>query len=334
MTRARLSLNVHERLSMLDGLSRLPMRPQYARFSRAAPLVLAGVFSVAVLSAQAPAPVPQPPAQPSASPAIPIVPPQVPAASGEPMTLDAAFARALAANPMIAAARLRRAISLAGIDVARERPNPDLHAEVEKETPKQDVGIALPIELGGKRARRIDVAQAVLNAGEAELMATILDIRNQVRRAYFSRVLAELRFSVLDELRQFAARARDAAQARFDVGSAPRLELLQAQLALAETENEVASAQAAAQAARISLNALLGFPLDSNIPLSTALDATPGLAAAVALARAQASNAELAVLDRQIAEERAKLALAQAMRTPDVTPDFTFTRDSEPEFMY
>src|SRR5438132_2925297 len=247
MTRARLSLNVHERLSMLDGLSRLPMRRPYARFSRAAPLVLAGVFSVAVLSAQAPTPVPQPPAQLPA-PAIPIVPPQTPQASGEPLTLEAAFARAFAANPMIAAARLRRAINLAGIDVARERPNPDLHAEVERETPLQDVGIALPIELGGKRARRIDVAQAVVNAGEAELMATILDIRNQVRRAYFSRVLAELRFSVLDELRQFAARARDAAQARFDVGSAPRLELLQAELVLAQAENEVASAQATAQA--------------------------------------------------------------------------------------
>ena len=54
----------------------------------------------------------------------------------------------------------------------------------------------------------------------------------------------------------------------------------------------------------------------------------------MALARAQASNAELAVLDRQIAEQTAKLALARALRTPDITPDVTLTRDSEPEFMY
>ena len=60
-------------------------------------------------------------------------------AAGEPLTLDAAFARALTSNPMIAAARLRRAIDLAGIDVAGERPNPEAHAEVEKETPKQSV---------------------------------------------------------------------------------------------------------------------------------------------------------------------------------------------------
>src|SRR5258708_36065420 len=86
-----------------------------------------------------------------------------------PLTLEAAFDRALNANPTIAAARLRRAIDLAGITVAGERPNPEVHAEVEKETPKQDFGISLPIELGGKRSRRIDVAQATLAVGEAEL---------------------------------------------------------------------------------------------------------------------------------------------------------------------
>jgi cobalt-zinc-cadmium efflux system outer membrane protein len=255
-------------------------------------------------------------------------------AAGEPLTLEAAFARALTSNPSIAAARLRRPIDLAGIDVAGERPNPELHAEVEKETPKQDFGLALPVELGGKRSRRIDVAKATLQTGEAELTATILDIRMQVRRAYFTRLIAEARLAILDELRQFASRAADAAQARFDVGSAPRLEALQAQLALAGADNELGSARASADAARISLNALLGFPLEANAPLATSIDSAPALVGALALARAQSANAELAVLDRQIAEAQAKVALANAMRTPDVTPDFTITHDSQPEFAW
>src|SRR5258708_18074990 len=174
-----------------------------------------------------------------------------------PLTLEAAFDRALNANPTIAAARLRRAIDLAGITVAGERPNPEVHAEVEKETPKQDFGISLPIELGGKRSRRIDVAQATLAVGEAELTQTIIDIRTQVRKAYYTRLISDLRLAVLDELRQFATRARDAAQARFDVGGSPRLEVLQGQLALAQAENEATAAQASARAATIQLNALL-----------------------------------------------------------------------------
>src|SRR5438046_8116013 len=67
---------------------------------------------------------------------------QTPAAPPtEPLTLEAAFDRALNANPTIAAARLRRAINVAGITVAGERPNPEVHAEIEKETPKQDFGV-------------------------------------------------------------------------------------------------------------------------------------------------------------------------------------------------
>jgi len=255
-------------------------------------------------------------------------------AADEPLTLDAAFARALTSNPSIAAARLRRAIDLAGIDVAGERPNPEAHAELTNELPKQAFGLAVPLELGGKRSRRIDLAQATLQTGEAELTATILDIRTQVRRAYFARLIAEARLAILDELRQFASRAADAAQARFDVGSAPRLEALQAQLALAEADNELGSARATADAARISLNALLGIPLERNAPLATSLDSAPALVGAVALARAQSANAELAVLDRQIAEAQARVTLANALRTPDVTPDFTITHDAEPEFTW
>jgi cobalt-zinc-cadmium efflux system outer membrane protein len=265
-------------------------------------------------------------------------PPQAPQSSPAPvtgpLTLDAAFERALNANPTIAAARYRHAIDLANVSVAGERPNPEAHVEIEKETPKQSFGLAVPLELGGKRSRRIAVAQATLEVGQAELARTIVDIRTQVRRAYFTRLVAEARLTLLDDLRLLASRARDAAQARFDVGSAPQLELLQAQLALAQAENESTAAQATAVATRIALNALLGLAPDAPVTLATGLDYAAVLAPALALDRAQKANTELAVLERQIAEQQAKIALARALRTPDITPDFTLTRDSEPEFMY
>jgi cobalt-zinc-cadmium efflux system outer membrane protein len=285
-------------------------------------------------SAQSLADPPQPPAQGQRAPVIPIVPPQTPPLRGEPLTLDSAFTRALSSNPLIAAARLRRAINLAGIDVAGERPNPEAHAEVEKDTPKQTVGVAVPIELGGKRGRRVAVAQATLAAGEAELAQTIVEVRGQVRRAYFGRLVAEGRAAIFDELRQFASRARDAAQARFDSGSAARLELLQAQLALAGAEIETAGAVAAAQAARFQLNALLALPLETELPLGTTLDSAPTLLSQAALQLAESANAELTVLDRQIAEARARVALARSLRTPDVISDVSLTHDAQPEFLW
>ena len=50
------------------------------------------------------------------------------------------------------------------------------------------------------------------------------------------------------------------------------------------------------------------------------------------IARARESNAELQALNRRIDEQRARVALAQALRTPDVTPEATLTRRAQPEF--
>src|SRR5262245_21938374 len=92
---------------------------------------------------------------------------QPPAAQpAAPLTLQAAMDRALTANPALIAARLRRAVDEAGIDVARERLNPELRLEFQRETPTQGYGAAWPLELGGKRNRRIALGEATLRSGE------------------------------------------------------------------------------------------------------------------------------------------------------------------------
>jgi cobalt-zinc-cadmium efflux system outer membrane protein len=250
----------------------------------------------------------------------------------ESLTFAAAVERALGANPTLVAARLRRAIDVAGVGVARERLNPEMRVEFERETPTRAYSLALPLEIGGKRARRIELGEATVRAGEAEFQVTVLEVRSSVRRAYFSTVIAEARTSVLDEVNAFATRSRDAARDRFQAGSVPRLDLLQAELALAQVENDAIAARAAAGAARTQLNALLALPLDSRIPLPTSIDEASLAPADAAVARALSSSAELMALDRRIEQQRARLALARALQVPDVTPEAALTRGSEPEF--
>ena len=242
--------------------------------------------------------------------------------------------RAFAANATIAAARLRGAIDLASLALARERLNPEATVEIEKEAPKQAFGFAVPLELGGKRSKRIAVGEATVRAGEAELAATIALIRNDVRRAYYGVLVADSRLMVLREQRDLSTRARDTAQARFDAGSAPRLELMQAQLALAAAENEATAAESTAVAARTQLNAVLGQPLDTTQPLTSAIDAGGPLASGAAVTMAQMASTDLVVLDRRIAEQRARLTLAQALQVPDVIPTATLTHGAQPEFTY
>jgi len=247
-------------------------------------------------------------------------------------TLEAALARAEAVNPAIVAARARRTIGMAEIAVARERLNPEARVELERETPTQAYGVSLPIELGGKRSRRIAVSAAALQTADAEIAQTIVEVRAEVRRAYFERVIADARVGLAEELRTLATRLRDTAQQRFDAGDAPRLEVLQAQLALAEADNQAAGAAGTATAARIALNALLLLPLDANVTLATSLDGSAAPATDAALAQARSANAELMVLDRRLEEQRARLALARALQTPDVTPEGSITHGAEPEF--
>jgi cobalt-zinc-cadmium efflux system outer membrane protein len=270
---------------------------------------------------------------PSTLPAQPQTPIQTPQpAAGQVLTLEAALTRALEANPTLVAARLRRPVDLAGRDVARERLNPEVRFEAERETPKYSYTFALPLELGGKRGRRIDVSEAAIRTGEAELAITVLEVRTAVRRTYFDRVAADAKLALQNELRDLAVRVRDAAQQRFDAGSSPRLELVQSQLALAQVENDTASAQAASVAARAQLNALLGLPLDTATAVSSTLDTGSVPPVQAAIARAEATSAELALAERKVEEQRAKIALARAMQVPDVTPEAALTRNSEPEF--
>src|SRR5262245_97392 len=246
------------------------------------------------------------------------------------LTLRAAIDRAMAANATIAAARLRGPINLATLAVARERLNPEGVFELEKETPKEAYGVAVPLELGGKRARRIDVAEATIRAGEAELAATVAQVRNNVRRAYFGQVVAEQRLAILREQHDISMRTLDTAQARLDAGDVPRLEVMQAQLALAAAENEAIAAEGTAAAARATLNALLVQPLETPTVLSTTVDDAAPLEAQAALTLAQTTSTELISLDRQIDAQRARVQLAQALRVPDLIPAFSLTHRAEP----
>jgi cobalt-zinc-cadmium efflux system outer membrane protein len=250
------------------------------------------------------------------------------------LTLDAAIERALSQNPTVTAARERRNIALRELDVARERLNPEARVEIERETPTEAYSFAVPWETGGKRGRRIDVAEAAIKTAEAELAQVVAEVRTSVRRAYYGRVIAETRLMLLRELQDLTMRARDAAQQRFDAGSAPRLEVLQADLARAEAENQAAGAVGEAAAARAQLNALVVLPPEAAPTLTATLDAALPTGPEAAVVQARSASAEIALLDRRLDEQRARIELARSLQKADITPEATVTHGNEPEFNF
>jgi cobalt-zinc-cadmium efflux system outer membrane protein len=107
--------------------------------------------------------------------------------------------RALASNGELAAARIGIERARARMRQAGLRPNPTL--DFEQTTGRftgaageseRSIGVALPIELGGKRRRRIELAQAELEASEAEVADRERTLSAEVR-ANYAEALAALR---------------------------------------------------------------------------------------------------------------------------------------------
>ena len=251
-----------------------------------------------------------------------------------PLTLEAALARAVASNPAILAAETQRGVGQAGQAVAKQRPNPEFSYEAARETPHHAFSAAFPLEFGGKRARRIDLANATLDVVTADIDVVIADVRNAVRRTYYDLVAANQRQTLAEDVRTLAARMRDAAEARFASGDAPRLDAVQAALAFADADNDVTAATGDVAASRAELNALLGQPPSTAIEPTDPLAprALPSLDAL--LDRANRANADLVALDRRIAEQSARRDLARTLRTPDMSAGSTLAYDAQPEFTF
>lgn len=251
-----------------------------------------------------------------------------------PLTLDEAMTAALAANPALAAARLGRAEAQARGEVARQRPNPELSIEEARDYPRDAATLSVPVERGGKRQRRIALAEAQARSNQAEVARLEAQTRNEVRRAYFALAAAQRRAAEAADLQSLAERARDAGRARFEAGDVPRLDVLQAELSAAQAAGEADKARGLLAGAAADLNALLRRPPDSPLAVSDLLDAgrVPPPQAGVDLALR--SSTELAVLDLGLAQQRAQVELARAEAVPDLTAAAGVTHYSPPDFTW
>src|SRR4051794_1640286 len=241
-----------------------------------------------------------------------------------PLTFDAALAYAATRNLAVDAARQGRAIREAQIHAAGQRPNPAIGAETTRDTPHQTLSLDLPIEIGSQRRRRIEVAREELTLSDVDVQFQLRAVRRQVREQFFGLLAADERVRLGESLVEIATRVRDAAQARFDAGAVPRLEVMQADLGVARAEADLDAVRSARSAAQATRNGVLNAPPQHPLVIEGTLDAhtaVPPLDAAIAAA--STSNTDLVSLDRQIAIEAQRLELLRAQRTP--VPVFTIS---------
>lgn len=247
---------------------------------------------------------------------------QAPAPGGppeHPITLQDALDLASRQNLDLMAARQRRAFALAGIRAARQIPNPTVDFESSRDAPHQVLFFTQPIELGGKRARRTDVARQEQTLTDVEIAATERQVRRAVRDAYFALAAMTAETARRTSVLQLAQRLYEIAQARFQAGDVAQLEVNQAQLEVARAEVELRVARQQESVSRERLSALLNEPAQTAWkPLTPLEAASPAPALEDLVGRACQSNSELARLSQELRVEQAREQLLRAERVPDV----------------
>ena len=239
-----------------------------------------------------------------------------------PLTYEAALDLATSRNLAVEAARRQRAIREANLRTASQFLNPDLSAESSRDTPHQAFSVGVPLELGGRRSRRISLAREELSLADGDVQFELRAVRRQVREAFYGLVASDERVQLAEGALEIARRLREIAQARFETGAAPRLEVLQADLGVARAETGLDLVRGLQTAGRATLNAILNLPPQQATTVKGSLfDHTTAPAYEQALRLASTSNPDLAAFDRLVAVEQRRADLLRAERVP--TPIFS-----------
>lgn len=244
--------------------------------------------------------------------------------------------RALATNGELAAVRLEIERARARLRQAGLRPNPTV--DVEQSTgrftgsPSEgevSVGVAVPIELGGKRRRRIKLARAELEAAEAEVADRERRLTNEVRALYSEALAAVRELSTLEELHDLDLQTTRFVQARVNEGETAPIELNQLRVEVERLRSRRALIEGRLKSTLLRLKSLAGMsPLDllrlgEDLQQPIALPLPASLDAAVEIALRSRPDLRFARLSEEVAQ--AGLQLARAQGVPNLTP---FTRYS------
>ena len=241
------------------------------------------------------------------------------------LSLEQAVAAAGGAAPAAEASAAAITAAQAAHTVAGLRPNPVAQGQIENvvgtgpysglNSAETTVGVAIPIELGGKRGARLAVARAQLSRAELQGAVVAADIRLQVTQLYIATVAAERRLATARDQGRIAADVLRAASVRGQAGRASPLEEQRAQVARLTADAAVERFARLAEAARANLARRIGMPTLGALDAAMLerLPPVDGMAseAPTTMLALAAADADLAVADGGV-------RLARANRVPDL----------------
>ena len=193
-------------------------------------------------------------------------------AAADSLVLADAVALALGASPDLTALGFEQAAREALVRQAGRRPNPTLGLDAENlfapsgdasgaspgETAQTTLSVALPLELGGRRAARVRVAEAERDGLAPEVDAARRSVRARVAARFAAALAAQGRARLAAETAALAEEVRSTVAQQVTLGDRSPIDETRAGVALARVRAEAARAEQTREAALRSLAALWG----------------------------------------------------------------------------
>ncbi|HLM56651.1 MAG TPA: TolC family protein, partial [Pyrinomonadaceae bacterium] len=234
------------------------------------------------------------------------------------LSAEEAVALALAADGELAAMRREVGAARALVRQAGARPNPRLDVSGSKAVNMPDNGLMvegmLPLELGGRRASRVRVAEREVEMKEAALKEREREVAASVR-SKFGEALAEiLKLGVNEDLLSNSRKGYRLVQARVLEGRTAPLEQSQVLVEVNRLRSMSEAGRGRVEVALLELRNLAGLPPEAPLKLrgdfDHLIDPLPGVAESTRRALAERPDLAFARAAERLAEARVEEARA------------------------
>ncbi|MNF28147.1 Cobalt-zinc-cadmium resistance protein CzcC precursor [compost metagenome] len=243
-------------------------------------------------------------------------------AQGPTLTLDQALDSAFANNPELAAAQWDVGIAQGERQQAGLIPNPELSWEAEdtrRESRTTTMMLSQPLELGGKRGARIEVASRAQDAVNVDLERKRNGLRADVIAAFYGSFTAQQRLQLTQQSLQLAERGLSVAQGQINAGKSSPVEATRAQVQLSEVRLELRRAERDQANSFQQLAQVTGAPQAGFSRVEPPATPPPAIPPSPLLLGRLAETAEMRLARLQITEKEAALDLERARRIPNLT---------------
>ncbi len=254
----------------------------------------------------------------------------LPATGTAVMTVDELVAQALADNLELQAARAELGAAVGRVRQAGLRPNPTLDLGFQKALGPDNnlmVGVTLPLDLNGRKAGRVGVAERELDLKRAQLAARARRLRAEVRMKAGEVLAVRRTLATTEALLAANRRALELVRNRVREGAAPQIDENFQLLEVNRLEAAAVAQRGRLEVFGLQLRAVAGLAAGPPLELAGDLASAPvGLDAGVAVQEALTRRPDAAVARAEAATAAARVRKEEAEARWDASVNVGYQR--------